>query len=71
MKYWILAAAVAVIVLGMAFVHERQSREAIIIESVIGVSARCADGMYSASSRDAGTCSGHGGVDYWIIKKGP
>lgn len=28
--------------------------------------AKCKDGTYSYSQHAAGTCSGHGGVDYWI-----
>lgn len=68
MEYGIVAAALAVVVLGMAYIHEQSQREQIIIESVIGVSALCKDGMYSASRRDNGTCSGHGGVARWIIK---
>lgn len=29
-------------------------------------SAVCNDGSYSYSSNDQGTCSWHGGVDYWL-----
>jgi hypothetical protein len=31
-----------------------------------GASARCSDGTYSFSQSRRGTCSRHGGVDYWI-----
>jgi hypothetical protein len=31
-----------------------------------GATAQCADGMYSFSLHDRGTCSGHGGVWQWL-----
>lgn len=33
------------------------------------VGAICNDG-WKSSSTGSGTCSNHGGVDYWIYKKG-
>lgn len=49
-----------------AWIYERDHRHAVIVDSVIGISALCEDGMYSTSKRDNGTCSGHGGVKFWI-----
>lgn len=43
-------------------------KEEMIINSVIGISARCKDGMYSASRTQKGACSWHGGVKYFIEK---
>lgn len=43
-------------------------KEEMIINSVIGISARCKDGMYSASRHRNGACSWHGGIDYLIEK---
>ena len=31
-----------------------------------GATAHCNDGLWSDSKHVKGTCSGHGGVDYWI-----
>ena len=31
-----------------------------------GATAHCIDGTWSQSKHIKGTCSGHGGVDYWI-----
>lgn len=58
-----------------AYLHERNNTEQIveerIVELVPSISARCSDGTYSTSKRRPGTCSHHGGVAEWIIKKGP
>ncbi len=37
--------------------------------SLIGVTAQCKDGMFTATPRERGVCSGHGGVERWIEKK--
>lgn len=36
--------------------------------SLIGVTAQCKDGMFTATPRGRGVCSGHGGVERWIEK---
>jgi hypothetical protein len=33
-----------------------------------GATAHCNDGDWSSSDHIRGTCSGHGGVDYWITR---
>ena len=50
-------------------VYERDSRNDVVLELVPSVKALCSDGTYSTSRRDNGTCSGHGGVDEWIVKE--
>ncbi|WP_405162531.1 DUF3761 domain-containing protein [Nocardia sp. NBC_01499] len=33
-----------------------------------GATARCKDGTYSESQHRSGTCSGHKGVDEWLVE---
>jgi hypothetical protein len=34
-----------------------------------GATARCRDGAYSFSEHRSGTCSGHQGVDQWMVRR--
>lgn len=63
----LLLAAICVVVLGMAYNTERNSAEEKILTRVIGISAKCKDGMYSTAAKKQGACSGHGGVQHWFI----
>ena len=72
MKYWILAAAVAVVLLGMAYINlANKGYHTVILERVPSVTAIFADGTYSTAEMKRGACSSHGGVAEWIIKNGP
>jgi len=65
-------AVTGVIVMGLMLTGARSDmhadRRAVVLSSVIGVTAVCKDGMYSTAKRKRGTCSNHGGVKEWIIE---
>lgn len=65
----VAACALSVIALGVGAAGGKERTHTAILEKVLGVSAICNDGSYSTSKRKRGTCSGHGGIKEWIIKK--
>ena len=65
-KPFLLVLAGACVVLITLSATRAVDLRGVIMGNVIGVSAICEDGSYSASSHDRGTCSHHGGVDRWL-----
>lgn len=63
-----IAATVAAIFFGVCLIFalatEHKRNEAMLI----GITAECSDGMFTATLRGSGVCSGHGGVKRWIEK---
>lgn len=66
MKKPLVIAILCIVVLSYMYLNEVFNRENLIVNSVVNIKAKCNDGMYTTSDRNKGSCSKHGGVDYWI-----
>jgi len=64
----IMIAGASVTLLAVAAMRTPDT-ESLIRQGVIGITARCEDGMYTTSDRDNGTCAWHGGVDQWFTQE--
>lgn len=60
-----LAAVFFGVVLVFSLATEHKRAEGMLI----GITAECKDGMFTATPRARGVCSGHGGVKRWIEKE--
>ena len=56
----------AAIALCLLLIYTLATEERRTQSKLIGITAKCNDGMYTSVKRGRGACSSHGGVNYWF-----
>jgi hypothetical protein len=63
-----ISSTLAAIVFGVLLIFALVTDGVRTQNMLIGVTAQCRDGMFTATPRGSGICSGHGGVKKYIEK---